>query len=179
VPVLVVLLVAATYVLGRAASIDRFAGDIAVTEDQRFLFTPAVLAIIAATFPVGTGLGSFDKLFRQYEPEAMLTDRYANHAHNDLLELAMTTGAIGVLLLLAFLIWWAVRGWRAVREDAGEANLVGRLGFVAIALFFLASLTDYPLRTPFLAAVFALACAWLGGAGTRAAPPQAGRDTLP
>lgn len=157
--VVALTLVLATYVLGRAASIERLLA-LSTQSDQRFQYAPTVIRIVRNTFPVGTGFGSFDPVFRQYEPDAILISSYFNHAHNELLELVIMAGLPGLLLLAGLLIWWAVRTIGAMRDDARNSRHV-RLGSCIVAFLLLASLVDYPLRAPLMAAVFALGCAWL------------------
>ena len=161
VPAVLLLLVALTYAFGRAASIDRFLSLSALDSDQRFLYAPIVLAIVKANFPVGTGFGSFDPVFRQYEPDAILKSSFYNHAHNELFELAMMAGLAGLLLLVAFLLWWAVRMIAALRVRGVAETDLARLGGVIVAFILLASLFDYPLRAPLMAAVFTLGCCLL------------------
>ena len=157
-----VLLIVLSYVLGRAASIDRLSTGPAIGDDQRFQFAPVVVRIVRATFPAGTGFGSFDPVFRRYEPDAILIDSYFNHAHNELLELIMTAGLPGLVLLLAFVGWWLVRVVPSIRREGKTAgNPYVLLGAIIVAVMFGSSLVDYPLRTPIISAVFALACGWL------------------
>ena len=168
-----------SYVLDRAASINRLGSAPALAVDVRFQSAPLVMRISGATFPVGTGFGSFDPVFRQYEPDAGLTDSYLNHAHNELLELAMTAGVPGLLLLAAFLGWW---GWRllvALRARGGGPDWAqALLGGIVIGVLLAASLVDYPLRTPLLELVFAVACGWLAAPGGFSPPSSPPRELL-
>lgn len=176
-----VLLVVLSYVLGRAASINRLTTTAAIADDQRFQFAPVVVRIVRATFPVGTGFGSFDPVFRQYEPDSVLIETYFNHAHNELLELALTAGLPGLLLLAAFVAWWLARVVATVRKRGGTTGRpYNLLGAITIAVLFGASLVDYPLRTPLISAVFALCCGWLAMRGDPAsdAPRVAMREKL-
>ncbi|RYY25573.1 MAG: O-antigen ligase domain-containing protein [Sphingomonadales bacterium] len=146
----------------RGLSLERLvtAGELA--NEKRLLALPIIATIVRDFFPFGTGFGTFDPVFRGYEPDGMLTLTYLNRAHNDLMELAMTGGLLACLLLLAFLVWLGVMGRRALaRKPSGGAGLLARLGMCMIGLILLASLTDYPLSTPLLGCVFAIACSWL------------------
>jgi O-antigen ligase len=169
IPALLIVMVLATWRFGRALSIQRFTGGYpSVGEDLRFQFAPVVIDIIRKTFPVGTGFGSFDPVFRQYEPDAALKNSYFNHAHNELLEVAMTAGIAGLVLLAAFLIWWALRVFGALRlQRSSAAPRFTLLGGTVVAILVLASLVDYPLRTPLLGAWFAIACGWLCATTTK------------
>ena len=79
------------------------------------------------------------------------------------MELAITAGVPGLLLLAVLVGWWGWKSMVAVREDNQQAVL----GAVVILLLFAMSLVDYPLRTPFVATIFMISCAWLGDAGGR------------
>ena len=132
--------------------------------------------LATAQLPLGSGFGTFDPLFRIHEPLDALSPFYLNHAHNDLLELAITGGAPGLLLLLAAMAWLTAGSVKAFRPrwPRGAEVAHARLGAVAIALLLVWSLVDYPLRTPFLATVLAIAAGWLGG--SRAVPPPPNAD---
>ena len=136
----------------------------AIGEDLRWRMIPTIVGMIVQYWPFGSGVGSFEKAFKISEPDALLGPEYVNHAHNDWLELLATTGIVGfiMLLLAAFaLLARARKEWRTVRS-AGEAGHLLRLGYVLIGLIALSSLGDYPLRTPALAAFFAVAVLWAG-----------------
>lgn len=157
-----ILLVVLTIYANRAVSLDRVA-DTALLESEGRLTALPVLAQMVMEFPLGAGYGSFDPVFRVYEPDSALNPQYFNHAHNDLLELAITGGAPALLLLAAFLLWWSTRTFRSfVRLDGDRgATKFARLGGIIILFLLATSLVDYPLRTPLLSAVFAIACGWL------------------
>jgi O-antigen ligase len=131
-------------------------------EDQRFKFIPEMTRMAADFFPFGSGFGSFDAIFRSYEPSDALTRAYFNHAHNDALELAIEASVPGFVLLTVFLGWWAGRArhhWRDLPRDS-RARQFGRLGCVVIGILLAASLVDYPVRTPLLATIFFIAACW-------------------
>lgn len=162
----VAALVLLSVVADRAASIDRVFG-LDAAQDVRARALPTVLTMIATYFPVGTGFGSFDPLFRMNEPFHLLKPTYFNHAHNDYLEIALDGGIGGILLLAASLGWWAiasVRAWRA-------GSTLRCLGSAILLLVFVASLSDYPARTPIVMAVVAVASIWLNERGETREPP--------
>jgi O-antigen ligase len=154
------------FVLGRALSVERLINPDLLQEELRVQHTPLMLRMTRDFFPFGSGYGSFDPVFRGYEPDAALSTLYFNRAHNDLIELALTGGLLGVLVLAVFLLWWARASISVFVPYRGrsEATLFGRLGGVVIMMLFLASLVDYPLRTPLMAVVFVIACGWLAQA---------------
>ncbi len=146
----------------RAMSVDRVFAMQDV-QDMRTRGLPVVLKMIRAHFPVGSGFGGFDPMFRMYEPLSLLKPTFFNHAHNDFAEIVLDGGLPALLLLLLALGWWgwaSVRTWRAT--DTSNA-MVARLGSAVLLLILLASIVDYPARTPLVMAVIALAAMWLDG----------------
>ncbi len=165
---LVCIFVLISVAADRALSIDRiFAAD--PGQDMRGRGLPTVLAMVREYFPWGSGLGGFDPVFRMHEPFHLLKPTYFNHAHNDFLEIVLDAGLPGLLLLLAALSWWA---WASVRAWRGDAVLP-RLGSAILLLVILASLVDYPARTPLIMAVMVIAAAWLSGSARAPAPSAA------
>jgi len=158
--------------LGRAVSLDRVAA-LDAGEDLRVRALPTVWAMAQHYFPFGTGLGTFDPVYRIHEPDGLLSIAYFNHAHNDWLEVILDCGLAGLLLLLAGVIWWAFRGWAAWRSS-GPAKALPRLGAGTLLLVMIASATDYPARTPMIMAVVVIAAVWLTGEGNDvgAGPPN-------
>lgn len=149
----------------RAQSLERLV-DVDLGGEARLQSLPLLAELSVAMQPWGTGLGTFDPLFRIHEPQALLSPFYLNHAHNDLIELAITGGAPALLLLIAGLAWIVWRAWKALRPwRSREIRIAyGRVGAIMLLLLLGWSLVDYPLRTPALAMLFAIAAGWLGGA---------------
>jgi len=137
---------------------DQLAPDAAtsVTSRQEMLATTA--KALRDFMPWGSGLGSFRSVYQLYESRAHITSTYVIHAHNDYAELALETGVAGVLLIGAFLIWWAAAAWGAWRQDAG---VYARAASIASAAILVHSLVDFPLRTAAISAVFATCLALL------------------
>lgn len=144
---------------GRAAAFDRLLA-IDTASDIRSRAVPTLRALINQFFPVGSGLGSFEPMFRMAEPFELLKLTYFNHAHNDFVEVLIEAGLPGALLLLYAVVWWLVASWRAWRAEA-STSLCARLGSSIILLIFLASAVDYPARTPLIMASLAIAACWL------------------
>ena len=118
-------------------------------------------------------MGSFDAMFRIHEPLALLKPTYFNHAHNDFIEIVLDAGLPGLLILLAALIWWgwaSMRAWRSAgkngtgKSDIGKSGaMLPMLGSATLLLVLIASIFDYPARTPMIMAMVVLAAAWLSG----------------
>ncbi|WP_288413707.1 O-antigen ligase family protein [uncultured Sphingomonas sp.] len=113
-------------------------------------------------FPVGSGTGSFQPVYRTQERLDTVTTVYMNHAHNDWLEILLETGLPGIVLALLVVAWWLRRA-RAI-WIADEADPFARAAVIAIGAMLAHSLVDYPLRTAGLAAVFATCLGLISGA---------------
>ncbi|MGR6331254.1 O-antigen ligase family protein [Sphingomonas sp. XXL09] len=158
---LVLAFVAISVAADRATSISRiFAVD--PGQDMRGKALPTVLSMISEYFPVGSGLGGFDPIFRMHEPFGLLKLTYFNHAHNDFLEVALDAGLPGLVLMIAALGWWGWASARAWRRQAAP-SLLSRSGSASVLLLILGSIIDYPLRTPMMMAVLMVAAVWLTG----------------
>lgn len=107
--------------------------------------------------PLGSGLGTYPKIYQRTEDPAKVDGTYINHAHNDYLELAVETGVPGVLLILIFLLWWSSAISRILRSRAPDQFAVA--GAFASAAILMHSTVDYPLRTAAISAVFAMSLA--------------------
>jgi O-antigen ligase len=157
----VIAVITAAIVFSRDEALARTSAT-ALADETRLTHLPVLWRILVDFFPVGTGFGSFDPVFRVYEPVAILAPQYFNHAHNDLLELILVGGLPAALLLAVFLVWLAKQAVRVVRARHGDSSLTfARLGLAMFVILLLSSLVDYPLRTPLLAALFAIGCGWL------------------
>ena len=157
---IIVVIVLLSIAADRAVSIDR-AMAMDAGQDMRRRGLPVVIEMIRIYFPVGSGLGGFDPLFRMHEPFELLKPTYFNHAHNDFLEIVLDTGVAGLILLVASISWWVWASFRVWRGKENRVRLTGRLGSAMILLIFLASILDYPARTPTIMALLVLAAVWL------------------
>lgn len=154
------VMIFASIKLDRAVSIERIASA-DIGQDMRVLALPTVRAMVSEYAPIGTGLGSFDPLFRLHEPFGLLKPTYFNRAHNDFLEVVLDSGIFGLVLIAAASLWWLVTSWRVWRTPSGNRMAAGRLGSGIIALVALASAVDYPARTPLIMAILTIASALL------------------
>ena len=169
----VVLLATVTVTLGRGTAFDRLFGD-AISGDMRADITPIVWGLAQDYGPWGSGIGSIVPVFRMHEPEAMLAPAYLNHVHNDYLEIALTAGIPGVLLVAAAIVAVGLAAYRLVRRrqessrasQGGERSLA-KAGLTIIVIMLIASAADYPLRTPALSCLLMFACVWLWRGGSR------------
>lgn len=163
-------LVALTVAADRAVSIHR-ALMLDPGQDMRRRALPTVLAMTREYFPLGSGLGGFDAVFRMHEPFGLLKPTYFNRAHNDFLEIVLDTGVFGLMLLIAALAWWAWMSVRAWRPGPGSQAMLPRLGSALLLIVGLASIVDYPARTPMMMAVVVVAAVWLSMAASPRGSP--------
>lgn len=176
VPLVVVALAVATALIwGRDFALQRL-----LTEEvsDRWTLLPLQLSIAGDFLPLGSGMGSFDPVFRMYEPHEFLGPLYLNHAHNDFLQVVIEAGVPGALLIILFLGWFTMRAWRVWRvrgrAEGSPAVLLGRAGSIVILVLLCSSAVEFPLRTPLLSFIFVVAVMWLVASGG-AATPRNGR----
>ena len=137
---------------------DRFDQD--PVADLRLQYVQYGVQAVAAYLPWGSGLGSFSAAYAPFEPVAAMTNVYALHAHNDLVELAVEAGIPGLILLLA-LLGLLVAGVRKALTDRTSPDAIMLAVLIAVLVPLAHSLVDYPLRTLAVAILFALVLAQL------------------
>lgn len=153
------VIVAAQYGLYFLA--QRFTND--PLEDARLVFARVTAAGAMNALPFGAGLGSFVPAYMTLEkpPDVMMV--YANHAHNDYLELLLETGVAGAAILIGLAAGALSLGpalWRARADDRAPVDLyLARGAFLGLSLIALHSFVDYPLRTEAVLCYAAFCCA--------------------
>lgn len=150
----------------RSGAVDRMMHTDPANETRAAIIGP-LLHTARAFLPWGAGFGSFSDVYRRFEPDALLSTIYMNQAHNEPLQLAIEGGVPALVLLGLFVWWWAHTAIAVVRTR--ESVTRRTLGIAAIGMTMIlmaSSLVDYPLRTPLLGALFAVAAIMM----MRAAP---------
>lgn len=96
----------------------------------------------------GVGFGTFARAYPIYQESSEIFRNYANHAHNDFLELILEGGGLSLVLLLAYLalVVWHVASVRY--------NLFQKAAALSILFILVHSVVDYPLRTLAVAVPF-------------------------
>lgn len=142
-------LVGAFAALGRSPAVARLL-EHDPGQDLRVQAWPTVLDMVRDFQPLGAGFGAFEYAFFAREPDSMLSQRYFNNVHNDWLQVPLEGGVPAVLLLLVALGLLAARCWRIFRDRAhgGAMQRNAAAGALALGLLMVASVVDYPLRTP-------------------------------
>jgi O-antigen ligase len=158
----VCVLIGIMVAMSRAEALSRLTAPDAF-DDVRFKIWRPTAEMAWKFFPFGSGVGTFKEVFQLFEPYDMLEPSYINHAHNDWLELYMTTGLPGLLLL-------AVAGCAYVRQVAslltapsghGSHSTLAWAGVSILFIIALGSVADYPLRTPILEGVLVIGALWM------------------
>ena len=133
------------------------ATDSATFEESRLNSFARSLDATGEYLPFGSGIGTFQEIYRSGEDPDGVSRFYMNHVHSDYIELALETGIPGLLAILLFLIWWVRRTlsiWRAEDQDPFAVAAT-----IAAGAILAHSLVDYPLRTVALSALFAMCLA--------------------
>ena len=163
------LLIGVGLAAARSGAIERLAHTNRVSETRAAMIEP-LLTTAKAFMPYGAGFGSFDSVYRRFEPAALLSTIYMNQAHDEPLQLAIEGGLAALVLLAGFALWWAWTATRVlVRASTAQSRALSIGWVTATMILMLSSLVDYPLRTPLLSALFVVACLEMGRASRRLA----------
>lgn len=157
-----ILMVGLTIALQRDLAIERLL-ERDIAEDARAKTLPTVMHMTRYYLPLGSGFGSFEKVYQIHEDNALLGPTYMNHAHNDWLELVQTGGLPALGLIIALAGWWTLhlRSLASSQKQPGPARRLAIVGSSVLVLAGLASVGDYPLRAPSLSCLFTLALVWI------------------
>ncbi|WP_422345154.1 O-antigen ligase family protein [Parasphingorhabdus sp.] len=143
--------------LSRSLAYDRLFGGGELVE-LRLQLLPTLFKMTEDFFLWGIGFGSFEHVYKIYEPLELLRPNYLNQAHNDWLQYPMEGGLPAVLIFLCALGWVSTRlislarNWR----ESGFTKYRAVMSFAVILFCLAASIGDYPLRVPSIMAIFAL-----------------------
>jgi O-antigen ligase len=157
-----VLMLAAVLVswLGIGAALDRFATykKLETSEGRRVEMLHDSLRIFQAYRVLGTGLGTLQEVFPQYE--TVYDGLVVNHSHNDYAEALAETGVVGGSCGLAFLVLLFWNSWKilsAEGESRGFAYHAGAL--VACVGLLVHAGVDFNFHIPSNALIFLLQAA--------------------
>lgn len=143
------------FVSDRIPAVTRFIESDTLS-DLRAKAMPTLFEMIATYWPVGSGFGAFDKVYFIHERSELLMPSYFNQAHNDWLQILIEGGVPAALLIIAGTAWYIGNVFRLFFSDSKNmSHLLFWIGFAAILA--IASLVDYPLRTP----IFSAATVWI------------------
>ena len=160
----VLSLAVVTVVLSRAEAFRRLL-TLDQNDELRWQIWGPIADMAMKYFPLGSGIGSFVQVYQIDEPDRLLGLTYVNRAHNDWLEIWLTAGVPGAILLAVLVGGFLMASYAAFARPANSSRSIiyARVGAAILFIFGLASVVDYPLRTPSLACVAVLAIIWLCG----------------
>jgi len=104
--------------IGLAPVLARFA-ELDPLVNTRWSIFGGTLAGAGEFFPFGAGFGTYDEVFRRFQPADV--PRFVTHAHNDYAEWLFEGGVLGLLLPLAFLALY-LRQWPRVWRSSAPAR---------------------------------------------------------
>lgn len=148
--VLLIFLIPTTHIINRFIGLDP-------AEDGRIeIFSNTIIAI-KHFFPIGSGPGTFDEIYRNFQPIDQLN--YINHAHNDYLELLMETGVVGIYVIFSFFIiyfLYTYKLFQQIKNKVTDYSYIRVASFVATLIFLFHALVDFNFHTPANAIYFSL-----------------------
>lgn len=131
-----------------------------LSDELRVSLLPELLAMLRQHWLFGVGAGGFAPAYQIGEPAALLSPYFLNEAHNDWLQLGIEYGLAGMLVLALGLLLGLREGLGIVA--LGTVPWVRRAAMLAPPITLaVASLVDYPLRTPTAACLLAVWLAYL------------------
>jgi O-antigen ligase len=117
--------------------------------DRMAIWHNTVRAILAH-LPVGTGFGTFDLVYPAFESAADVRSSFANHAHNEYLELLLEGGVAAGIGLVGY---FGLIAYAMLRFPRSELRIAA---FCGLLFLLIHSFVDYPLRNISMVLVFAL-----------------------
>lgn len=154
-PVLLISLIIAAFVaLDRMPAFRDILSEDSLA-DLRWSLLPIIGEMLGTHWVLGSGLGSFEQVYHIYEPSVLLMPQYINQAHNDWAQVVIEGGVVAGLLLVGLMLWM---GRAIVAISLNRSTRVNALFWVSVfSIVGVASMVDYPLRTP----LFQLVMVWL------------------
>lgn len=141
----------------RSPAFDRLFGG-GELEELRFQLLPTFSKMLSDYFPWGSGLGTFEHIYKIYEPQDLLRYTYLNQAHNDWLQFPIEGGLPAIVIGILAAGWFGrqlIRLWKNWCSSHYSKH-TAIMAATIILLFLVASIGDYPLRVPSIVAVFAV-----------------------
>jgi O-antigen ligase len=153
VPVFLFILILASYLLylGITPIIDRFS-QTDVSNEQRLLAWQGVLSAFKDNPIFGSGLGTFQYIFKIYKPDGLYL--YWEHAHNDYLELLLEAGVVGTIIVAIF-FFFELKSILKTPWEGKETYLYAAF-LSSITTIAVHSVVDFNLQIPSNAITFSL-----------------------
>lgn len=161
------ILVSVTLLFSRGFALERLFTEMPGS-DGRKDFVVISAKIFTNDFFWGAGPGALANVYKIYEPFNLLDATFLNRAHNDYVETLVTYGALGLLLfgfVALYVVWKAAAHWIRSKSQS-SASSFGRMASLVICIMAIASVSDYPLRTPTMMSVMAIVFLWMSGSNS-------------
>jgi len=176
-----VLMVVIAGITAGATGLDRLGNGI--DNDLRWQIHGTTLDAAHHFGTMGAGLGTFVEAYQAVPPQEGMLPAFVNRAHGDYHELWLETGIPGVILIVAFIVWFgwsSLRAWLLTPADAADADprhgrerLFARAASVSIGLLLIHSYVEYPLHKTAILVVFGLCCGLLARGPEKARATEA------
>lgn len=141
--------------IGLIPILNRFVAEDPLA-DERWTIFSHTLEGIKTFFPFGSGPGTFPDVYRAFQPIEQMN--FVNNAHNDYLELLFEMGAIGMFIIVSFLILY-LYGWvKLWGKQWDQFHFIQNAAGIGIFAILLHSFSDFNLHTPANMIGFAFLC---------------------
>lgn len=126
---------------------------------------------------LGIGIGTYESVIPHYEDPDVVMPTFIAKAHNDVLQVFLEGGLVGIALLV-FAIAWFFRSCFQVwgRQSSGTFRTLKKFAAISILVVVLHSLVDYPARTPAIAAMLSVSVAIIVFQNSRRLSPERGEQ---
>jgi len=151
------VVIAALWTVARSEALVRVADRFTFGNELRPELWRDSLFAARQNFPFGVGMGNFVPALVANERLEVVRETMPNRAHNELLELAVEGGALGLGLAIALIAIVILAAHRARRAAPVGSPGLAMFATAALLILGLHSLVDYPFRSMALAMV-AAAC---------------------
>ena len=143
--------------LGRGLAFDRFL-MLDEADDLRRKILPVLFEMLKLHAYFGTGFGSFESVYKIWEPDQLLTTTYVNQAHNDVMQFWIEGGLPAAAIMSVFLLLLARQVFSLMRrgQNGGKYNFIMLAALVGMAIMLFSSGVEYALRTPIMMTYFSL-----------------------
>ncbi|MGV6852260.1 MAG: O-antigen ligase family protein [bacterium] len=136
--------------IGLIPVLNRFAND--PGEDERWRIFKHTIEGIKEFFPWGSGPGTFQELYRSFQPAEQ--PKFWNHAHNDYLELFFDIGIFAIPVILLFFVIYILGWWQLRKIPWNQTRFIKVGSGIGMLLILLHSLVDFNFHTPANAILF-------------------------
>ena len=155
-----------TILLLQLPAVQKVIARFYVTKEARWDLWADTGYVISQVWPMGSGIGTIAPMLEAAERLDVVDQSRPVRAHNDWLEWTMEGGAPGLVLLGLVIALLGLLVVKAIIEITRSGAAPGRRAQVIFAcglmlIVALHSIVDYPLRSMSLAALFAVAAAFL------------------